>query len=168
MSNTLQPESILQEVSPNGTFEEVSPFDSDDIDDSNEEFHIASLTMEVKVPKEDWINFLTRYNDVFGKNYIGYWARGIKRNNDLGWLLWVDDEKHDFGEEPDLEKATQAWEAKTELPPNWHRLDQELAIRAYLAGVKRWGEDWFDGDHGDALGYDVVIQLALFGEVRYG
>ena len=30
----------------------------------------------------------------------------------------------------------------------------------------RWGEDWFS--NADTESYDVVIQMALLGEIRYG
>lgn len=51
------------------------------------------------------------------------------------------------------------------LPKGWYLLDRNTAIRAWCEGVKRWGMDWYE--EVDAEREDVVVQLALLGEVRY-
>ena len=119
------------------------------------------------IPQEDWIDYLVKYPDIFSTNYCGYWARGVEQN-DTGWLVWEDDEKTDHGKEPNREAAIQAWERGAGLPFGWYRLDEAAAIKAFEEGCKRWGVNWFEGEHNDAIGYDVVIQLALLGEIRYG
>jgi hypothetical protein len=124
----------------------------------------TTVTYEVEVPEEDWIGFLTKYNDIFGRNYCGYWLRGVE--HDASWLCWEDDEEHRPGDEPQRRKALAAWRAGTALPSGWHRLDRDTAVRAYHEGCKRWGADWFE--NGDGERYDVVIQLALLGEIKYG
>lgn len=59
-----------------------------------------------------------------------------------------------------------AFESNDKLPEGWYYLDEGMAIRAYIEGCKRWGAAWFED--GDGTSYDVVIQLALLGEIRYG
>jgi hypothetical protein len=105
---------------------------------------------------------------IFGRGYCGYWLRGVERDASLGWLCWEDDEQHSFDAEPDRAEALRAWRAGEPLPKGWYRLNEETAVRAFVEGVKKWGPAWFDGEHGDGNGYDVVIQMALLGEVRYG
>lgn len=142
-----------------------------DNDTENKNFHLATLTMEIKIPQEDWVDYLTQDSEIFNSNYCGYWARGVDHDPYIGWLIWEDDEKRPHGEEPNREEAIQAFrEHNTTLPKNWFVLNKEMAVKAYLEGVKRWGQTWFDlgGDHNDSMGYDTVIQLALLGEVKYG
>jgi len=55
-----------------------------------------------------------------------------------------------------------------EFPNGWYRLDEAAAVRAYLAGVRRWGEKWDEHQYCDGRWYDIAVQLALLGEVRYG
>jgi hypothetical protein len=126
------------------------------------------VELYVDVPGNDWIEYLTKYTDIFGQDYCGYWARGVARDPDKGWLVWEDDGEHDYDAEPNRAKAIAAWKADDKLLPGWHRLDRQAAINAYIEGVKRWGLNWMDGDNNDARGYDTVVQLALLGEVRYG
>lgn len=132
----------------------------------------VEVKYEVNVPIEDWINFLTQYNDIFRSDYCGYWLRGVKRDETLGWLVWEDDEEHRRGEEPNLEQALEIWRAgdasQVPLPPGWFVINKATAIKAYQEGCKLWGEEWMDGEHSDALGYDRVIQRVLLGEERYG
>ena len=59
-----------------------------------------------------------------------------------------------------------AWVNSEPLPKGWFRLDREAALRAWEEGIKRWGVGWYE--HTDSNREDVVIQLALLGEIRYG
>lgn len=147
--------------------------------------------LEVEIPG-DWLSMCTMWPDILMTSYIGYWARGVERDDKLGWLLWEfedDSERCDellrnsgvsFLEQLDREDeeefhaaAVKAWRAGEPLPPHYFRLDREAAVRAYLAMLK-WpagkmvegGINWYE--NGDASSYDVGVQLALFGEVKYG
>jgi hypothetical protein len=131
------------------------------------EFETVSVTFELKVPVSTWIDYLTKSFDIFQTNYCGYWLRGIDKD-ESGWLCWEDDEKCYFGDEPFRAEALTAWKNKSKLPEKYFMLDKALAIRAYIEGVKKWGMDWMDSPNTDSTTYDVVIQLAMFGEVRYG
>lgn len=114
--------------------------------------------------KEEWIDYLTNYSDIFGYNYIGYWARGIDRN-EKGWLLYeMYNEEHPS---PEVEKAAlKAWHNETTLPPYFFVLDKKMAEKAYVEGVKKWGMDWYE--KADANYYDYTLQMAILGETRYG
>lgn len=125
----------------------------------------TTVTFDVEID-QDWIGFFTRYNDLFSRNYCGYWLRLIKSDAKRGMLAWEDDEQHDFDKEPDRREALAAWRAGKPLPKGWHALTAETAVKAWTEGVKRWGVDWYE--HGDATRYDVVTQMALLGEIRYG
>lgn len=131
----------------------------------NKETVKHTMTIEVEILVEDWIDFLTCHSDIFGTNHCGYWARGIE-SDATGWLVWEDDEKCRHGREPDRQAAVAAWRAGEALPEHWYRLDRDAAIKAWCEGVKRGGVKWFD--NADANDYDVVIQLALLGEIKYG
>jgi hypothetical protein len=114
-----------------------------------------------------WVEYLTQNTDIFIRQYAGYWLRGVEHDQKLGWLCWEDDEQHRRGEEPDRAEAFRAWrEPDAKLPDGWFRLDRATALRAWEEGVKRWGIDWYDKT--DAQREDVVVQLAMLGEVRYG
>lgn len=128
----------------------------------------ARVQYSVVIPGESWVEFLTHWPDIFGQNYIGYWARGCEQDDNLGWLIYEDCNKdYHHNEEPDREEAVKAWKEGSKLPKDWHRLGREEAATAYLKGCELWGKDWFD-EKGDAETYDVVIQLTLLGEIRYG
>lgn len=157
--------------------EDTQPAPTPDSDD--DDTVLVTAVLDVRVPREGWIDWLTTSGDIFSRSHCGYWLRGVEWENPdeeaevrehagRGWLCWEDDEQHRPGDEPNREAAMAAWRAGKALPEGWYQLDQTLVTRAYVEGVKRWGVDWFHGDHGDANGYDVVLQLAMLGEVRYG
>lgn len=125
--------------------------------------HTFTLTVEID-PK--WIDYLTQSNDIFTQSRAGYWLRGVEHNKERGWLVWEDDEKCRFGQEPNREAAIHEWALGNPLPEHWFRLDRAAAIRAWEEGVKRWGITWYEDVDGRLE--DVVVQLALLGEIRYG
>ncbi len=121
--------------------------------------HIA--TIEIDVP-EEWISLLVSHSDVFRHNFCGYWAFG--EDVEGGWLVLEHDDKRPTDEE--IETARMAHERGDKLPPKWFVMDRDFAIRAYVEGFKRGGEDWYE--NGDQSVYDCAIQMAALGEVRYG
>lgn len=125
--------------------------------------HTFTLTVDVD---PNWVEYVTQCNDLFETTRAGYWLRGVEYDAALGWLCWEDDEKCRHGEEPNLKEALEAWQAGKTLPEHWFLLDRTAALRAWEEGVKRWGVDWYE--QVDAQREDVVLQLALLGEVRYG
>lgn len=127
--------------------------------------HTFSITVNVD---PFWIEYLTRYSDIFGRQYAGYWLRGVEHDSKLGWLCWEDDEQHRSGTEPNREEALKSWRAGKLLPANWFRLDRAAALRAWEEGVKKYGFDWYGSNEHDATTEDVLLQLTLLGEVRYG
>jgi hypothetical protein len=127
----------------------------------------VSATIEIEVPVETWIDFLTKSTDIFKHSYIGYWACGVKHHPERGWLVFEDcDGEYKNKKEPNHDKAVKAWKAGEELPKRWFRLDKAMAIKAYVEGIKLWGIDWFD-TKGDASTYDAALQHAMLGELRY-
>lgn len=124
-----------------------------------------SVTIDVEVDP-DWIEFCTsKYADVFMLGHCGYWMCGVKHDDKLGWLVSVN--LDDCGTVSQQSKqAIKAWKAGETLPEGWHCLNEGLAIKAYEAGVKRYGVNWYED--GDADTYDFAIQMAMFGEVVYG
>jgi hypothetical protein len=138
----------------------------------------ATMEIEVAVPRDNWIDYLTQFSDILGHDYIGYWARGAFRNK-RGWLLWefemdqrplpagVHYVDHLSAQSENKLHATaiRAFKDGEALPPHYHALDEAAAIKAYLCGVEWKGVDWFDD--GDCDAYDYVLQQALLGEQRY-
>jgi len=122
----------------------------------------VTITVETTVDPE-WVDLCTKYNDLFIHGYCGYWMRGYARTDKLGWLVRESDDD-------DPEKAPaevlKAWRAGEPLPQGWHRLDIDMARKAWVEGFKRDGQSWFE--NGDANTYDNAVQLAMLGEVRYG
>ena len=121
-----------------------------------------TATIEVTVDP-DWIELCTKHCDIFIHDICGYWMRGMKRQDDLGWLC------HEFDScvvnSSEYSKIVKAWIDEKPLPEGWHRLDKAAAIKAYKVGVEKFGTDWYE--NGDANTYDTVVQLALLGEQRY-
>lgn len=129
----------------------------------DEETISVTLTCEVLIPVKNWIEYLTKYSDIFGTTYYcGYWLLRIVRD-DTGWLCW---EHCDENSQNDHDQALKAFKEGGVLPPRYFRLDKDAAIKAYLEGCKRGGLGWFN--QADGSDYDVAIQLALLGEIRYG
>jgi len=131
--------------------------------------------LPVEIPREDWVDYLTQEVDIFMTTYIGYWGMGVRpllpdgSDDETRWLVVEDTD--DLGEKAVQKRvvaASSALLAGTQLPEGVHLLDEAAAIRAYVIACQRWGANWMNGGHGDANGYDVAIQLALLGEVRYG
>jgi hypothetical protein len=127
--------------------------------------HTFSLTVAID---PFWVEYLTQNVDIFGQQYAGYWLRGVEHDPELGWLVWEDDERHRNGDEPNRREALEVWiwGKGLPLPKGWYRLDRVAAVRAWEEGVKRWGVGWYA--EVDAPREDLVVQLALLGEVRYG
>ena len=133
-----------------------------------------TVTFEVEVP-EQWIELLTQCDDIFMSTCCGYWLRGIDQDASSpvskGWLVWEDDEKSARrGKEPNVKEACFIWSMKPghALPPHYFSLDRAAAVKAYVEGVKLWGVDWYNSPDTDSTRYDVVIQMALLGENKYG
>lgn len=127
----------------------------------------TDLIVEVQIKIDPgWFDFCLDDIDLFRTSYCGYWARGYEI--DGGWLIYENcDKPYSFEEEPDYSLAMSLVnDSKQVLPIGWHRLNKEIAINAFIEGVKRWGVNWYKD--ADAEKYDVVIQLALLGEIRYG
>ena len=125
-------------------------------DDIDAAFHKGDM-------REHFILMCTTVSDYFARGYIGYWAQGIERSEGQGgWLLGEPDSLEDDNEV----EAVEAWKGGEPLPEFYHRLDRETASKAYDAGVKRWGEAWYEDHDGDSI--DYVLQMAILGEVTYG
>lgn len=119
------------------------------------------VQIEVEV-SQDWIDFLTKYNDMFRTDHSGYWMFGVAFAN--GWLAFEHDDKYPSGVEADRILASH--ERGEPLPKGWFVIDEAFAKRAWVEGVKRGGVHWYED--GDASTYDAAVQLAALGEVRYG
>jgi hypothetical protein len=129
------------------------------------ELDIGKLPVKAE-PLNSWIEFLTKYNDIFGRDYVGYWLFGVARDKKLGWLAYefIDDEASYMSKNYD--EVIAAWKRGEKLPEKYFVLNEETARRAYVEGIKRKGVEWYE--QGDANDYDVVLQWTLLGEVRYG
>lgn len=126
----------------------------------------TTVTVDVEVPQE-WLDFCTRSSDLFSRDHCGYWAHGCEHSSELGWLVFVGEEGS--GPAPEVEEAAvKLWRGHGRLPPGFYQLDTNAAIRAFEEGCKRYGVGWFGDGKTDANTYDVVVQLALLGEVVYG
>ncbi len=122
-------------------------------------------TIEFDVPPA-WIDYVTTDFEIFNRNYCGYWGAIVESHEFKGFLVWEHNDERPSDEGNEHDPAMVAFEYNTPLPKRYFRLDKAAAVRAYAEGVRRWGVGWYEG--GDASKYDIVIQMALLGEVRYG
>lgn len=128
-----------------------------------------TMTIEVAIDPT-FIECLVEYNEVFRRDHSGYWAYGLQVNG--GWLVY-EMAGEALPTDKEIAAAERAYVAHQlegasalSLPDKWRMLDRAVAIRAWEEGVKRWGVAWYQ--HTDGNREDVVVQLALLGEIRYG
>lgn len=119
----------------------------------------VSFTHEVEIP-ESWISFCL--GEVFERRYCGYWLFGFEYDAILGWLTYESDSRPT---DDDAAPALRQFQTGKVDLAHWQILNRDVAIKAYIEGVKRFGEAWYEKAY--ASDYDVVIQLALLGEVKY-
>lgn len=133
------------------------------------------MTMSVKAKVEfeidvdqDWIDMLVHGSSVFATNQCGYWMYGMEHSHVLGWLCFEHDEETigTVSSNPEYKHIVKLWKEGKPLPEKWFRLNLDAATKAYAEGCKRAGINWYE--HSDATEYDIVIQMVLLGEVRYG
>jgi hypothetical protein len=135
-----------------------------------------TLTFDVSIDPQ-FVEYLTKYNDIFAHNRAGSWAFGVRPTRIKGvsnhvWLVYEqDDEAPPTPKE--IAEARRQYRAGMspfvsgmKLPARWCVLDRDASIRAWGEGVKRWGVDWYEDV--DAERENVVVQLSLLGEIRYG
>lgn len=127
--------------------------------------HTFTVTVEID---PEWVTYVTKYSDIFGRHYYaGYWACGVAHDPELGWLVFEHADELDATVDGRT-AAEAAWRAGLPLPERWYRLDRAAAIRMWEEGVKRFGVGWYDSPEHDGAMEDVLLQLALLGEERYG
>jgi len=129
----------------------------------------VKIEIEVSVD-DDWLDFILNGDDVFRSNFCGYWLNGVLHDKNLGWLVHEHSNEDLFAGEsaklPEFPEAVNAWKEGKELPTGWYRLNKDAAIKSFVEGYKRYGSDW--NNHSESTMDDLVIQLALLGEIRYG
>jgi len=131
----------------------------------------VTITVESNVDPE-WLDYVLCWPDIFSTDYIGYWAHGFRPEGGKEKGVWLvlelgDSDKHPT--ENQYKQVEACWKEGRPLPKHWYVLDEAAAIRAWAEGVKKFNDpDWYDRADHDANDYDVIIQRALLGEVRYG
>jgi hypothetical protein len=106
----------------------------------------VKLDARAQKSRADWIEFATKYSDLFFRHTIGYWAFG-KRKIDacgkiLGWVVEIEDPHEATGKTFTINRA--------------------FAARAFDLMVAEHGCRWYE--RADASRYDEAIQLAAFGK----
>lgn len=128
--------------------------------------HTFTITADVD---PEWVNYITRFPDIFGRPYYaGYWAQGVAIDWELGWLVAEINDQERWPGKTESARVEALWRAGEPLPARWYRLDRTAALRMWEEGVKRLGVGWYDSNEHDGSLEDVLLQLALLGEVRYG
>jgi hypothetical protein len=123
-------------------------------------------TIKEEIPPE-WLSEICLWPDIFSYSGIGYWAKGIDHDNQLGHLIWLFTEDKREGNGPHLhDDAVRSWRKCLPLPEHYHVLNRALAVRAWVIMSKLEGDKWHES--ADVEVTDNAIQLALFGEVLYG
>lgn len=121
----------------------------------------------------EFVGFLLDYPDIFGPDYIGYWAYGIslKPYGVRGWLVA---EFESLEEECGPLSDEQIWNAYNGIEAEGrevvtefcHLLDEEAAHRVIEAGVRTWMKPNFQQDY-DGNTLDMALQVALLGSHTY-
>jgi hypothetical protein len=128
--------------------------------------HTFTITVDVD-PR--WVEYVTQRATIFScLHYAGYWARGVDHDPVYGWLVAECDESERWPDKTESARVSALWRAGSDLPPRWYALDRGAALRMWEEGVKRFGVGWYDSREHDGAMEDVLLQLALLGEERYG
>lgn len=116
-----------------------------------------------------WLEEIVDAGDIFMNAYCGYWLSYVDHSSELGTLAYEHNDEvnaYDIPSLPGYSAAHKAWLEGKELPTRWFALNKNLAIKAWVEGVKKGGTGWYH--HGGSTTYDCALQRALFGEVKYG
>lgn len=124
-----------------------------------------TTTLSLVIP-QSWVDYVTRDTAVFGRPHqCGYWAYGAY-HTPAGWLVYVPAAEGSRPSEEDTQAERRAWKGNHPAAPNWYRWDRAFALRAYVEGVRFFGEPKFSEWDGPMA--DYAIQQALFGKQVYG
>jgi hypothetical protein len=97
----------------------------------------------------------------------GYWAYWAYFDEGV-WLI-VDVETYGKRVTPEYAEMLRGMHGRGEpLPSHVHLFDRDKAGEAFRQGIARWGVEWWGDRNHDATRDDLVIQLAVLGEERYG
>jgi hypothetical protein len=125
-------------------------------------------TVAVTLPVDPkWIRHLTQTRDIFAKPHAsGYWLRFMDHDPELGHLAY----EYEGDTDPSalIAEIVNGWRffLTKPLPPRWHRIDRDVALRTWGEAVKLYGENWYE--EVDGVKMDCALQMALLGELRYG
>lgn len=125
-----------------------------------------------------WNDFVSN-EDLYRQNYCGYWMYGAE-HFEWGWLAYegelrVLNQHKAFANA--VEKALvivgqanafNRLNTKIPLPKDFFVITKQTSDDAYRIGERLWGECWLSDGKTDSTRYDVVMQLAIFGEIKYG
>jgi hypothetical protein len=114
--------------------------------------------------RETFINDVVLNVDLFMRGYCGYWLFGAHWDAKKRERLVFECDDDPPPTDSQVRKVLKQYRADGSLPERWFILNRAVAERAYSFLVARIGAE----DTGDASDYDVAVQRALLGEVRYG
>lgn len=138
-----------------------------DLDQFKNELTIT-IPIEEGLESHDIFSMLVSgYSDIFRKDHIGYWARGLSYSQDhLAWLCSID-EKITF---PIIENdAIKYWEENPDIDKfklggyEFFVIDVKFACKAVAEIYKKWGNN----PNWDAETIDYAVQMVLFGKLVY-
>lgn len=136
---------------------------------TNAEKVTVTMTIDVVIDPM-WIEHVTGgpegMVDVFLGGYSGYWLEGVEHDEKLGWLAYEFGAEDRHSTRKEKEAASKAWHAGEPLPKHFHALNLEAAKKSWVAGVQKYGMDWFE--NGDGCTYDCALQLGILNEIVYG
>lgn len=158
----------MNETSNSESFESVA------LQEQKREWEIADFIPSEETRAQHRLEFIVDLAlnvDAFRHSCIGYWGFGHHvKGNDKN-AIWIVVETNDQSRDKLVriaERAARLHRQGKPLPEGCHLLDFVAAERAYSFGERRWGERWYDDPQTDASRYDLVLQAALLGEIRYG
>lgn len=123
--------------------------------------------MEITINTQIKLDTVDLWEAIWGSDGSGivYWCPVIRDENGEGVSLWVEDENGDLKGNPQTLKML-------DVEDNWHVVTVDQMVKGYeLArqqGLTHCGSYPLDHEDSDSCFGDVVLQLAIFGEMVYG
>lgn len=147
---------------------------------------VVEIAIPVTIPA-DFFDTWLGHVDLFMMGHCGDYWRLIKSDyadpikGHLAWDFEQDDAINDYMDEKGVEfidhlsqededayhaPAVQAWKDGKPLPPHYYAINKDVCTKAYIAGVKQHGTNWYEKGDGDD--YSCAFQRAVYGEVVFG
>ena len=115
----------------------------------------------------DFVEYLTKFNDIFQQNRSGTGPSGRQGQGRLATSLFRSGWRRRDAHRQAIREAKSCYGGAHDgnLPKGWYVLDRDAAIRAWCEGVERWGVEWYEDVDAER---ETSSCSRAPGEIRYG